>query len=109
MLTSHDIEILTIASFSAPHGSEIGYFVPPVGEPARLAARGWLRVATVQRATIDRGTGRAQPYADRVYEPTASGELAVERAVRDGTLSEEARRLLAVAPDVLRARPEPAR
>lgn len=94
MLTAHDIEILTIAHCSAPHGHELQRFAPPPGELARLAERGLLRLSTVQRATIDRGTGIADVYEDSFYEPTAAGDDAVERAVHGVGLSDEARKML---------------
>jgi hypothetical protein len=93
-MTAHDIEILTIAHCSAPHGHVLQRFAPPPGELARLAERGLLRLATVQRATIDRGTGVAEVYEDSYYEPTAAGDYAVERAANGGELSDEARRML---------------
>lgn len=100
MLTAYDIEILTIAHCSAPHGHELQRFVPPPGELGRLADRGLLRLATVQRATIDRGTGVAEVYADSYYEPTAAGDYAVGRAAQGGGLSSEARRILGLQAEV---------
>lgn len=99
MLTAYDIEILTIASCGAPHGSGLDTYVPPPGELDALEHRGYLRLVDGQRHTIDRETGRASGYTDRWYEPTTRGEFAVELATQSGSLSAEARRLLGCEPD----------